>query len=150
MKRNEKSWLLFLMLSVMVSSCNGLNATPMTRTNAQASDHTNIPHGWSLANKEIFVVSEGPPASLSTFPADANGLPMPIRRISGSNTDLVIPWRGAFLDDGSLWVVDQKRSESPGYALRFSSTANGNAHPAELARCLENVDGGTIGLDAQG
>jgi len=145
--RNENSWLLALVLSVMVSSCNGLNATPMTRTNTQPSSQTDIALG-SLANKQILVVS-GDPVGIMTFPADSNGTPAPLRFISG-DTGIVIPWGGAMLDDGRLWVVNQMKPERFSNARAFSSTANGDAPPAEVVRCLANMDAGTIGLDAQG
>jgi hypothetical protein len=149
LKRSGNSWILVLILSVIVSGCNGLNAAPMTQADAQVSNQTDTAHGPSLANKQILVVS-GNPLGLMTFPADSNGAPAPLRFISGPDTKIVVPWGGAILDDGSLWVVDQLKSERPGYALKFSSTANGNVHPSEFLRCLENVDAGTIGLDAQG
>jgi hypothetical protein len=136
-------------MSILASGCNGLNAVrPLTH--AGTSSLADTARGQTLANKQILVVSVGPPATLLTFPADANGTPTPIRTIAGPNTGLVFAWHAAFLDDGRLWVVNQNKPERFSNARAFSSTAIGNAHPAEIVRCLANMDGGTIGLDAQG
>ena len=149
MKRFMNGWLTLLALSIVASGCSGLNALrPVTHPNA--SSLSAAPLGASLANKQILVVSAAPSASLSTFRANANGTPTPLRMISGANTGLVFTWRGAILADGRLWVVNQMKPERFSNARAFASTANGNVPASEVVRCLFNMDGGTIGLDAQG
>jgi hypothetical protein len=153
MKRFRNGRLTLVALSIVVSGCNGLSAVhPTTHANTDTSRFSDVAHVASLANKQILVVSEaspGPP-SLSTFPADANGTPTPIRLIAGSNTGIFFPWRGVILGNGRLWVISQVRPEQLGSARAFSPTANGNAHPFEVVRCFFNMDGGTIGIDGQG
>jgi hypothetical protein len=144
-----------LAFSVVVSGCNGLSTTHApTPGVANTSRVSGVEHSSSLANKQILVVStvdqNQSPASLTTFPADANGTPTPLRKITGSKTHIIDPWRGVISDDGRLWVVNQLKPEKPGDVLEFSSSANGDVHPSTIVGCLGNMDGGTIGLDPQG
>lgn len=65
-------------------------------------------------------------------PSTPSGAYVASRTISGSNTQIDNPTDVAWASDGSLWVVDDTVSGSPGYEfLRFAPGANGNVAPVQ-------------------
>jgi hypothetical protein len=116
------------------------NVAPL-RTIVGPATGLNAPIGLALDSSGNLYVSNSLGNSITVYSPGANSNTPPARTISGNLTSLNVPQFIAVDSNNRLYVSNFGAAGFPGFAVVFSSGANGNATPAQTVGPISQAVG---------